>query len=131
MSRRIGSASAAVVLQVEKDIKARLKGQHFDFTAMSAISNVYRAGTAVRNHMERTVLAEYDLSWVAFTVLWVLWIWGSQETAHVAERGGRHQGHAHWRHQDALEPKADPAAAAQGRPSARLDRTDGVGRTPH
>lgn len=88
MSRRIGSASAAVVVQAEKDIKARLKGQHFDFTAMSAISNVYRAGTAVRNHMERTVLARYDLSWVAFTVLWVLWIWDVQETGHVAEEAG-------------------------------------------
>ncbi len=88
MSRRIGSASSAVVLQAEKDIRARLRGQHFDFTAMSAISNVYRAGTAVRNHMERTVLAEYGLSWVAFTVLWVLWIWGPQETAHVAEEAG-------------------------------------------
>ena len=88
MSRRIGSASAAVVLQAEKDIRARLKGQHFDFTAMSAVSNVYRAGTAVRNHMERTVLSEYDLSWVAFTVLWVLWIWGPQETAHVASEAG-------------------------------------------
>jgi MarR family transcriptional regulator, organic hydroperoxide resistance regulator len=88
MSRRIGSASPAVVLQAEKDIRARLKGQHFDFTAMSAISNVYRAGTAVRNHMERTVLSEYDLSWVAFTVLWVLWIWGAQETAHVASEAG-------------------------------------------
>lgn len=88
MSRRIGSPSPAIVLQAEKDIRARLKGQHFDFTAMSAISNVYRAGTAVRNHMERTVLAEYDLSWVAFTVLWVLWIWGIQETGHVAEEAG-------------------------------------------
>ena len=88
MSRRIGSASPAVVLQAEKDIKSRLKGQHFDFTAMSAVSNVYRAGTAVRNHMERTVLAEYDLSWVAFTVLWILWIWDTQETGHVAEEAG-------------------------------------------
>jgi len=41
MSRRIGSASPAVVLQAEKDIKSRLRGQHFDFTAMSAVSNVY------------------------------------------------------------------------------------------
>jgi MarR family transcriptional regulator, organic hydroperoxide resistance regulator len=88
VSRRIASASPAVVLQAEKDIKSRLKGQHFDFTAMSAVSNVYRAGTAVRNHMERTVLAEYDLSWVAFTVLWVLWIWDTQETGHVAEEAG-------------------------------------------
>ena len=88
MSRRISSSTPAEVLQAERDIRSRLEGQHFDFTAMSAVSNVYRAGTAVRNHMERTVLAEYDLSWVAFTVLWVLWIWGVQETGHVASEAG-------------------------------------------
>lgn len=88
MSRRISSSTPAEVLQAERDIRKRLKGQQFDFTAMSAVSNVYRAGTAVRNHMERTVLDEYELSWVAFTVLWVLWIWGTQETAHVANEAG-------------------------------------------
>ena len=88
MSRRISSSTPAEVLQAERDIRKRLKGQQFDFTAMSAVSNVYRAGTAVRNHMERTVLDEYELSWVAFTVLWVLWIWGTQETAHVASEAG-------------------------------------------
>jgi DNA-binding MarR family transcriptional regulator len=88
MSRRISSPSPEVVLQAERDINARLKGQRCDFTAMSAVSNVYRAGTAVRNHMERTVLAEYQLSWAAFTVLWVLWIWGIQETGHVADEAG-------------------------------------------
>jgi DNA-binding MarR family transcriptional regulator len=34
------------------------------------------------------LLAQYDLSWVAFTVLWVLWIWGNQETGHVAVEAG-------------------------------------------
>jgi DNA-binding MarR family transcriptional regulator len=38
--------------------------------------------------MERELLAQYDLSWVAFTVLWVLWIWGDQETGHVAAEAG-------------------------------------------
>ena len=88
MSRRISSSTPEEVLQAEADIRRRLEGREFDFVAMSAVSNVYRAGTAVRNHMERTVLAEYDLSWVAFTVLWVLWIWGAQETGHVAEEAG-------------------------------------------
>jgi DNA-binding MarR family transcriptional regulator len=88
MSRRISSSTPSEVLQAERDIRARLKGQHFDFTAMSAVSNIYRAGTAVRNHMERTVLAEFDLSWVGFTVLWVLWIWDTQETAHIASETG-------------------------------------------
>ena len=88
MSRRISSSTPEEVLQAEADIRERLEDRHFDFVAMGAISNVYRAGTAVRNHMERTVLADYDLSWVAFTVLWVLWIWGAQETGHVAEEAG-------------------------------------------
>ena len=88
MSRRISSAAPEEVLQAEVDIRHRLEGREFDFTAMSAVSNVYRAGTAVRNHMERTVLADHDLSWVAFTVLWILWIWDAQETGHVAEEAG-------------------------------------------
>jgi len=55
---------------------------------MSAVSNIYRTGSAIRNHMERTLLTDYDLSWVAFTVLWVLWIWDEQETGHVAAEAG-------------------------------------------
>lgn len=88
MSRRIASAQASVVTQAERDIRQRLEGHELDFTAMSAVSNIYRSGAAVRNHMERTLLADYDLSWVAFTVLWVLWIWGEQETGHVADEAG-------------------------------------------
>jgi MarR family transcriptional regulator, organic hydroperoxide resistance regulator len=88
MSRRIASSEATIVSQAERDIRARLDEHDLDFTAMSAVSNIYRAGSAVRNHMERELLAQYDLSWVAFTVLWVLWIWGEQETGHVASEAG-------------------------------------------
>jgi MarR family transcriptional regulator, organic hydroperoxide resistance regulator len=88
VSRRIASSSSSVVSAAERDIRARLAGQSLDFNAMSAVSNIYRAGAAVRNHMEREVLSAYDLSWVAFTVLWVLWIWGDQETGHVAAEAG-------------------------------------------
>src|ERR1700722_4982635 len=88
MSKRIASSEATVVSQAEQDIRARLSGHELDFTAMSAVSNIYRTGSAVRNHMERTLLADYDLRWVAFTVLWVLWIWGDQETGHVASEAG-------------------------------------------
>lgn len=88
MSRRIASSRSSVVSAAERDIRAALRGQHLDFTAMSAVANIYRAGSAVRNHMERAVLSDYDLSWAAFTVLWVLWIWGEQETGHVAVEAG-------------------------------------------
>ena len=40
------------------------------------------------NHMERKVLADEDLSWAAFTVLFVLWIWGDQQTRHLAAEAG-------------------------------------------
>jgi MarR family transcriptional regulator, organic hydroperoxide resistance regulator len=88
VSRRIASSKATVVSQAETDIRARLDDHELDFTAMSAVSNIYRTGSAIRNHMERELLAQYDLSWVAFTVLWVLWIWGNQETGHVAAEAG-------------------------------------------
>lgn len=88
MSRRIASSESSVVLQAERDIRSRLSDHELDFTAMSAVANIYRTGSAVRNHMERVLLADYDLSWAAFTVLWVLWIWGEQETAHVAAEAG-------------------------------------------
>ena len=88
MSRRIASSKASVVSQAERDIRGHLGDHDLDFTAMSAVSNIYRAGSAVRNHMERSVLSAYDLSWVAFTVLWVLWIWGEQESGHVAAEAG-------------------------------------------
>jgi len=88
MSRKIASSEADVVLGVERDINSRLNGHELNFDAMSAVSNIYRTGAAIRTHMERAVLADYDLSWVAFTVLWVLWIWGEQETGHVADEAG-------------------------------------------
>jgi DNA-binding MarR family transcriptional regulator len=88
MSKRIASPHATVVSQAERDIRARLEDHDLDFSAMSAVSNIYRTGSAIRNHMERELLARYDLSWVAFTVLWVLWIWGEQETGHVAAEAG-------------------------------------------
>jgi MarR family transcriptional regulator, organic hydroperoxide resistance regulator len=88
MSKRIASSQATVVSQAERDIRARLDDHDLDFSAMSAVSNIYRTGSAIRNHMERELLARYDLSWVAFTVLWVLWIWGEQETGHVASEAG-------------------------------------------
>ena len=55
---------------------------------MAAVSNIYRAANAIRNQMERDVLASADLSWAAFTVLFVLWIWGDQQTRHLAAEAG-------------------------------------------
>ncbi len=72
------------LLDAEVDIQARLGDYPIDFDSLQAISNIYRAATAVRRRAERGVLAEANLSWGGFTILWVLWVWGEMETARLA-----------------------------------------------
>jgi MarR family transcriptional regulator, organic hydroperoxide resistance regulator len=88
MPGRLATGSARDLVQAERDIRDRIDGQHLDFAAMAAVSNIYRAANVVRNHMEQKVLADEDLSWAAFTVLFVLWIWGDQQTRHLAAEAG-------------------------------------------
>jgi len=59
---------------------------------MAAVSNIYRAANAVRNHLERTVLAPHELTWTGWVVLWVVWIWGDIESRHVAAEAGISKG---------------------------------------
>src|ERR1043165_9825817 len=88
MPRRFAIGSAQDLVQAERDIRARVGDSELDFAAMAAVSNIYRAANAIRNHMERKVLAGEDLSWAAFTVLFVLWIWGEQQTRDLAAEAG-------------------------------------------
>ncbi len=88
MSRRLAVGSASDLVQAEHDIRGRIGDQSLDFAAMAAVSNIYRAANVIRHHMERQVLADEDLSWAAFTVLFVLWIWGDQQTRHLADEAG-------------------------------------------
>lgn len=88
MAKALTSHKEHELNQAESDILDRLNGSAFDFGALAAVSNIYRAATVVRNHMEQTVLSNKDLSWGAFTVLWVLWIWGDKETRHLATEAG-------------------------------------------
>ena len=88
MSRRLAAGSASDLVRAERDIRNRIGDQQLDFTAMATVSSVYRAANVIRHHMEQTVLADEDLSWAAFTVLFVLWIWGDQQTRHLAEEAG-------------------------------------------
>src|SRR5215471_14995821 len=80
MSQRLAAGSPSDLVRAERDIRARIGDQPLDFAAMAAVSNIYRAANVIRNHMERKVLADEDLSWAAFTVMFVLWIWGDQQT---------------------------------------------------
>lgn len=88
MPPRLAAGSAQDLILAERDIRDRIGEQELDFAALTAVSNVYRAANVIRNHMERTVLAGEDLSWAAFTVLFVLWIWGDQQTRHLAAEAG-------------------------------------------
>lgn len=74
--------------QTEQAVAERLAGLHVDHDAMAAVSNLYRAAGVVRNHVERTVLAEHDLTWTAWVVLWVVWVWQEIETRHAASEAG-------------------------------------------
>jgi DNA-binding MarR family transcriptional regulator len=68
----------------EQAVADRLKGLEVDMAAMAAVSNIYRAANAVRNHLERT--------WTGWVVLWVVWIWGDIESRHVAAEAGISKG---------------------------------------
>lgn len=74
--------------ETERQVQARLGDLKIDFEAMAVTSNLFRAANAVRNYLERTVLAEHELSWTAFVVLWVVWIWEPVESRVIAEEGG-------------------------------------------
>jgi DNA-binding MarR family transcriptional regulator len=80
------------LLDAEVEVGARLRelglDVALDLEAMAALSNVFRAANASRAHLERTVLTAHDLSFTAFTVLWVLWVWGEHEFRDVAVNSG-------------------------------------------
>jgi len=78
--------------ETEREVSARLAGLPIDLAAMAAVSNLYRAAGAIRNHFERSVLAPHDLTWTGWVVLWVVWIWSDVEARHVAAEAGISKG---------------------------------------
>ena len=81
-------AGPHTLAETENAVAARLSGLTLDYEAMAVASNLFRAANAVRNHLERSVLQPHDLTWTAFVVLWVTWIWEPIETRQIAEEGG-------------------------------------------
>lgn len=81
-------AGPHTLAETERAAESRIAGLALDIESMHVVSNLFRAANAVRNHMERNVLAPADLTWTAFVVLWVTWIWGSAETRVIAEETG-------------------------------------------
>ena len=81
-------AGPHTLAETERQVADRLGDLTLDFEAMAVCSNLFRAANAVRNHLERSVLAPADLTWTAFVVLWIAWIWESVETRVIAAEGG-------------------------------------------
>jgi DNA-binding MarR family transcriptional regulator len=73
-------------------VPAQLRAVPLDFAAMTTVATIYRASTAMRNHLERSVLHENDLTWTAFVVLWVVWIWEQPQSSEVAGEVGISKG---------------------------------------
>lgn len=92
MPRPLSDQDSEVILEAERDIRSRLGDRPFDFAALLAVSNIYRAANAVRNRMEREVLGPAGLSWGGFTILFVLWVWGDRDTGALADDCGLAKG---------------------------------------
>jgi len=78
--------------ETERAVAEHLADLSVDMRSMVAVQSVYRAANAFRNHLERTVLAPHDLTWTAWVVLWVVWIWDELETRHAAVEAGISKG---------------------------------------
>lgn len=74
--------------ETERATQERVGRLAVDFPAAHAISSLYRAANAARAHLANTVLRPHDLTWTGFLVMWLLWLWSSMETRHVAESVG-------------------------------------------
>jgi DNA-binding MarR family transcriptional regulator len=74
--------------ETERAVRERLGGIPLRWEQMHAAANLHRAAAAVRLHFENSVLRGSDLTWTAFVVLWVVWIWEELETRHVAAEAG-------------------------------------------
>ncbi|HEX9448286.1 MAG TPA: MarR family transcriptional regulator [Dongiaceae bacterium] len=66
----------------------RVAGLRINLDSMALVSNIHRASGFIREHFERSILAEADLHWSAFVTLWCLWIYGELETRRLALEAG-------------------------------------------
>ena len=85
---RAFAAGDEELVEAERLIGVQMAGLDLDLLSMAAVSNIFRTATAVRKHMEKAVLKSYSLSWSAFVILFVLRIWGKQESRVLAAEAG-------------------------------------------
>ncbi|MFE3652499.1 MarR family winged helix-turn-helix transcriptional regulator [Streptomyces sp. NPDC057579] len=80
------------VEEIGRMVEVKLGGLPVHCEQMAVVAGIHRAASAVRQHVENSVLRGPDLTWTAFVVLWVVWIRGESETRHVAEEVGISKG---------------------------------------
>lgn len=78
--------------ETEEAVRRRLGSIAVHWEALAVVSNLYRAAAAVRQHLENSALRTADLTWSAFVVLWVVWIWEEIETRYAAAEAGISKG---------------------------------------
>jgi DNA-binding MarR family transcriptional regulator len=66
----------------------RVAGLRINLDSMALVSNIHRASGFIRDHFERSILADANLHWSAFVTLWCLWIYGELETRRLALEAG-------------------------------------------
>jgi DNA-binding MarR family transcriptional regulator len=88
VSRLFSSNDDRDLVRAERDVREAFTGLDLDLRALSAVSNIFRVATVVRNHMEHDILEEHDLSWSAFTALFVLRVWGEMDARSLAADAG-------------------------------------------
>lgn len=88
MPRLFASDDESDLVRAERDVRETFEGLDLDLQALAAVSNIFRVATAVRNHMENNILAQHDLSWSAFTTLFVLRVWGDMDARSLASEAG-------------------------------------------
>lgn len=88
MPRLFASDDDQDLMRAERDVTTAFVDLDLDLRSLSVVSNIFRAATAVRNHMENGVLASQDLSWSAFTTLFVLRVWGDTDARTLAAEAG-------------------------------------------
>jgi DNA-binding MarR family transcriptional regulator len=72
----------------ERQVRSRFDDLDLDLHALAAVSNIFRAATAVRGHMERSVIGSHGLSWSGFVTVFVLHVWGDLESGELADEVG-------------------------------------------
>lgn len=88
MPRLFASGDDQDLVRAERDVSHAFENLDLDLASLSAVSNIFRAATAVRNHMENVVLVGHELSWSAFTTLFVLRVWGEMDARTLASEAG-------------------------------------------